>query len=213
MSYREYPPEEMQRRAVAFREDMQRRRSVREFSTRTVPRDIIEHCVLTAGSAPSGANQQPWHFVVVGDAAVKHRIREAAEEREYAFYHELAGDEWLAALSPLGTDPHKPFLETAPWLIAVFAQKYGVSPDGGKTHHYFVRESVGIAIGMLIAAVHNAGLASLPYTPSQASFLNDLLGRPDHERPIMILVVGYPARDAVVPNITRKGLSEIATFL
>lgn len=212
-TYREYPPEEMLRRAVEFREQMQRRRSVREFSGRMVEREIIEQCLLAAGSAPSGANMQPWHFVAVSDAAMKRRIREAAERGEYEFYHGLANDEWLAALSPLETDHHKPFLETAPWLIAVFAQNHGVTPDGGKVQHYFVRESVGIAIGMLITAVHNAGLAALPYTPSRAGFLNELLGRPDNERPVMILVVGYPAENVLVPDIHKKSLDEIATFL
>jgi nitroreductase len=209
----EYSPEEMLRLAVAFREQMQRRRSVREFSRREVAREVIEQCVLAAGSAPSGANRQPWHFVAVGDAAMKRRIREAAEQGEYEFYHGLANDEWLVALSPLGTDHHKPFLETAPWLIAVFAQRHGVAPDGGKVQHYFVRESVGIAIGMLITAVHHAGLVALPYTPSRSAFLNDLLGRPDNERPVLILVVGYPAEDARVPDIRKKPLDEIATFL
>jgi len=212
-SYREYPPEEMLRRAAAFREDMQRRRSVREFACRPVSREIIEHCVLAAGSAPSGANMQPWHFVAVGDAPLKRRIREAAERGEYAFYHGLAGDDWLAALSPLGTDYQKPFLEAAPWLIAVFAQKHGLSPDGRKVQHYYVRESVGIAIGMLITAVHHAGLAALPYTPSRAGFLNDLLGRPDSERPVMILAVGFPTENVLVPDIGRKPLGQIATFL
>lgn len=211
-SYREYPPEEMLRRATAFREQMQRRRSVREFSSRAVPREIIEQCVLAAGSAPSGANRQPWHFVAVSEASLKRKIREAAEQGEYAFYHGLAGDEWLAALSPLGTDHHKPFLETAPWLIAVFAQKHGLSPDGGKVQHYFVRESVGIALGMLITAVHHVGLVALPYTPSRSAFLNTLLGRPDHERPVLILVVGYPAENVLVPDIGRKTLDQIATF-
>lgn len=212
-SYREYPPEEMLRRAVAFCEHMQRRRSVREFSRRAVAREVIEQCVLAAGSAPSGANRQPWHFVAVGDATLKRRIRAAAEQGEYAFYHGLANDEWLAALSPLGTDHHKPFLETAPWLIVVFAQNHGIAPDGLKVQHYFVRESVGIAIGMLITAVHNAGLVALPYTPSRSAFLNGLLGRADNERPVMILVVGYPAENVRVPDIGKKPLDEIATFL
>jgi iodotyrosine deiodinase len=212
-SYRECPPEEMLRRAAVFCEQMQRRRSVREFSSRAVPREIIEQCILAAGSAPSGANRQPWHFAVVGDPTLKRQIREAAERGEYEFYHDLAAEEWLAALSPLGTDHHKPFLETAPWLIAVFAQKHGLSPDGGKVQHYFVRESVGIAIGILITAVHHAGLVALPYTPSRSAFLNTLLGRPDHERPVMILVVGYPAENTLVPDIRKKPLNEIATFL
>jgi len=212
-SYREHSPEETLRRAVAFREQMQRRRSVREFSGRAVAREVIEQCVRAAGSGPNGANRQPWHFVAVGDPSLKQRIRTAAERGEYEFYHGPANDEWLAALSPLGTDHHKPFLETAPWLIAVFAQKHGVAPDGDKVPHYFVRESVGIAVGILITAVHHAGLVALPYTPSRAGSLNDLLGRPDHERPVLILVVGYPAENALVPDINRKPLAEIATFL
>ena len=210
--YREYAPEEMRRRARAFADDLRRRRSIRQFSDRPVPREIIENCLRAAGSAPSGANMQPWHFVVVSDPEVKRRIRLAAEEEERTFYQERAPQEWLDALAPLGTDENKPFLETAPYLVAIFAQKYGVREDGSSYKVYYPQESVGIATGMLIAAVHNAGLASLTHTPSPMRFLNEILERPDNERPFLILVVGYPAEDAVVPDIGRKSLDEIASF-
>jgi nitroreductase len=212
-TYREYPVEEMRRRAGAFREEMQRRRTVRYFSSRPVPRDIIEECLLAAGSAPSGANLQPWHFVVVSDPAIKRQIREAAEKEEHEFYHQRAPQEWLEALAPLGTDEHKPYLETAPYLIVIFAQSYGVLPDGRKVKNYYVTESVGIATGMLITAIHHAGLVSLTHTPSPMGFLSRAVGRPENERPLMILVVGYPAEDCVVPEIGKKSLPEIATFV
>lgn len=212
-SYRQYPPEEMKQRAVSFRADMQRRRSVRSFSSRPVPREVIENCLLTAGSAPSGANMQPWHFVVVSNPAMKRQIREAAEKEEYEFYHEQAGQEWLGALLPLGTDYQKSFLEVAPYLIVIFAQNYSVLPDGRRVKHYYVRESVGIATGMLIAAIHNAGLVALPYTPSRMGFLSRVLRRTKNERPFLVLVVGYPAEGAVVPEIGKKSLEEIATFV
>lgn len=211
--YREYPQEEMRQRAASFRADMQRRRSVRSFSSRPVPREVIEDCLLSAGSAPSGANMQPWYFVVVSETAVKRRIREAAEKEEYKFYHEQAGEEWLDALSVLGTDNEKLFIETAPYLIAIFAQSYRVLPDGRKVKHYYVRESVGIATGMLITAIHHAGLVALPYTPSRAGFLNRILGRPKNERPFLVLVVGFPAERAMVPEIGKKSLDEITTFV
>jgi iodotyrosine deiodinase len=189
------------------------RRTVRHFSDRPVAREVIDQCLLTAGGAPSGANLQPWHFVVVGDPAVKRRIREAAEEEEREFYAHRAPQEWLDALAPLGTDANKPFLETAAYLIAIFAQSYGVLPDGRKVKNYYVQESVGIATGMLITAVHLAGLASLTHTPSPMRFLNAILNRPANEKPFLLLVVGHPAADAMVPDITKKPLSEIATFL
>jgi iodotyrosine deiodinase len=211
--FREYPAEEMQRRAQAFRADMQRRRTVRHFSDRAVPREIIEECLRTAGTAPSGANMQPWHFVVVADPEVKLRIRAGAEEEEREFYSERAPQEWLDALAPLGTDENKPFLETAPYLIAIFVQRYSVRPDGEKLKHYYAQESVGIATGLLIAAIHNAGLVSLTHTPSPMGFLNEILDRPGRERPFLLLVVGYPADDAVVPDIGRKELDEIASFV
>ena len=168
---------------------------------------------MAAGTAPSGANLQPWHFVVVSDPAIKRRIRTAAEKEEYDFYHGRAPQEWLDALAPLGTDDQKPYLETAPFLIAVFAQSYGSLPDGRKVKHYYVSESVGIATGILITAVHHAGLVSLTHTPSPMGFLNEILDRPNHEKPFLLLIVGYPANDAVVPEITKRPLSEIATFL
>ncbi|MHC4518805.1 MAG: nitroreductase family protein [Planctomycetota bacterium] len=211
-SYEEYSSEEMERRAKSFRLGMQRRRSVREFARRSVSKAVIAECLGAAGAAPSGANMQPWHFVVVGQADVKRQIRQAAEAEEYAFYHQRAGAEWLEALSDLGTDQQKPFLEVAPYLIVVFAQTYGVSEDGRKIKHYFVRESVGIATGLLITALHNAGLAMVPYTPSRPGFLNRILKRPENERPFLVLVVGYPAEGAVVPNLQRKTFDEIVTF-
>jgi len=211
--YREYPIEEMKRRAADFYADMRRRRTVRQFSDRPVPREIIEDCLRAAGTAPSGANLQPWHFVVVSDPSIKKQIREAAEEEERAFYRERAPQEWLQALAPLGTDEHKPFLETAPYLIVVFLQNYGFTPEGHKIKHYYAMESVGIATGMLIAAVHNTGLASLTHTPSPMGFLGNILNRPPNERAFLILVVGYPAEDAEVPVITKKSLDEMATFV
>lgn len=210
--YREYPPDEMARRAAAFHADLRRRRTVRDFSNRAVPREVIEDCLRAAGTAPSGANLQPWHFVVVSDAELKGRIRVAAEDEEREFYHRRAPQEWLAALAPLGTDEHKPFLETAPYLIAVFAQSHGRLDDGRTVKHYYAQESVGIATGYLIAALHHAGLATLTHTPSPMGFLNELLGRPVNERPFLLLVVGYPAEGATVPRITKKRLDEIATF-
>ncbi len=211
--YREYPIDEMQQRAADFYADMRRRRTVRDFSERPVPREIIENCLLAAGTAPNGANQQPWHFTVVSDPAIKKQIREAAEEEEKAFYSGRAGEEWLNALSHLGTDWEKPFLETAPYLIVIFAQTYGLNADGKKTKHYYVTESVGIATGVLITAIHHAGLVSLTHTPSPMSFLRQLLNRPANERPFLILVVGYPAQDVQVPVISKKSLDEIATFV
>ncbi len=211
--YREYPPAEMQQRAAEFYTDMQRRRTVRDFSDRPVPRDLIENCLLAAGTAPSGANMQPWHFVVVTDPAVKRQIREAAETEEREFYSGRASEEWLEALAPLGTDAHKPFLEIAPYLIVIFAQNYGLDAAGRKVKHYYVSESVGIATGMLITAVHRAGLVSLTHTPSPMNFLGEILHRPANERAYLILVVGYPAEEAHVPAITKKSLAQIATFV
>jgi iodotyrosine deiodinase len=211
--YREYSTQEMKRRAAEFHAEIRRRRTVRDFSDRHVPREIIESCLLAAGTAPSGANLQPWHFVVVSDPALKKKIRDAAEKEEYEFYHGKAPKEWLDALAPLGTNEHKPFLENAPYLIVIFAQSYGVCPDGRKVKHYYAQESVGIATGIMITAIHHAGLASLTHTPSPMGFLNELLGRPPQERPFLILVVGFPAPDASVPAITKRSLDEIATFL
>ena len=212
--YREYPEDEMAARAREFHAELARRRTVRDFSSRPVPRAIIGDCLRAATTAPSGANLQPWHFVVVGDPATKRRIREAAEEEERHFYRHRAPREWLDALAPLGTDERKPFLETAPWLIAVFAQKYGRLDDGRKVKHYYPTESVGLATGMLITALHHAGLATLTHTPSPMKFLNEILGRPKGaERPFLLLVVGYPAEDATVPDIGRKPLADVVTYV
>jgi len=211
--YREYSPEEMALRASELLSEMQRRRSVRQFSDRPVPLEVIISCVMTAGSAPSGANLQPWHFVVITDPEVKHQIRVAAEREEYEFYHHRAPKAWLEALAPLGTDEHKPYLETAPFLIAIFSQSYGVGSEGRRVKHYYAKESVGIATGFLIAALHHVGLVCLTHTPSPMGFLNEVLNRPAQEKPFLLLVVGYPAEDAVVPNIGRKSLQEIASFV
>jgi len=212
-SYREYPVDVMRARAREFYDELSRRRTVRDFSMRPVPREIIEDCIMAAGTAPNGANRQPWHFVVVSDPAVKTTMREAAEEEERTFYQERAPAEWLEALRHLGTDENKPFLETAPYLIVVMAESYALGDDGAKLKNYYVQESVGIATGMLITAIHNAGLASLTHTPSPMGFLNDILGRPTNERAFLILVVGYPEDDATVPDIEKKPLEEIASFV
>lgn len=201
-------------RATQFAAHVARRRTVRDFAPDDVPRSVIERCLAAAGTAPSGAHQQPWHFVAIGrDPALRQRIRAAAEEEEREFYETRAPQAWLDALAPLGTDAQKPFLEVAPWLIAIFVRAHGVAPDGGVVKHYYATESVGIATGILITAVHDAGLASLTHTPSPMGFLNTLLGRPASERPFLLLVVGYPAVDAQVPDITRQPLDVIATFL
>lgn len=211
--YREYPIEEMRERLNEFYENIDRRRTVREFSDRAVPRDIIETALKVANTAPSGANLQPWHFVVVSGADTKKRIREAAEIEEREFYEHRASEEWLEALEPLGTDDQKPFLETAPYLIAVFLQKFGELPDGRKVKHYYPTESTGLATGMLIIALHQAGLATLTHTPSPMKFMNEILGRPKSERPFLLLVAGYPADDAEVPDIQRKDLQDFASFI
>lgn len=211
VTYEEYPPEEMVARSQAFAAMMQRRRTVRQFSDRPVPRAVLDACLEAAGTAPSGANLQPWHFVAIADPALKREIRAAAEAEEVRFYR-TAPAEWLAALAPLGTDEHKPYLETAPYLIVVFAQRHGTSPTGARVPHYYVLESVGIATGILITALHQAGLVTLTHTPNPMNFLNRLLGRPAAERPVMILVTGFPAADAVVPRIARKPLPQIVTY-
>src|SRR5215208_5041407 len=212
-SYTEYPVEDMKRRAAEFREHMQRRRTVRDFSGRPVPRAVIEECLLAAGTAPNGANLQPWQFVVVSDPKVKHEIRVAAEQEEEEFYHRRAPQEWLDALSAIGTDERKPFLETAPYLIVIFGKNHSHLPDGRRVKNYYVNESVGIATGFLITAIHTAGPASLTHTPSPMGFLNNILDIPPSEKPFLILVVGYPAEDAQVPNIEKKSLDAIATFI
>jgi len=212
--YVEYPPDEMLARARGFADEMQRRRTVRDFSDRPVPRALIEDCLRAAGSAPSGANQQPWHFVAISDAQLKQRIRAAAEVEEREFYAHRAPPEWLEVLRPLGTDENKPFLEAAAWLIAVFIRRFERRADGTKRKHYYTDESVGLATGLLLAAIHLAGLVSLTHTPSPMKFLNEILGRPrDIERPFLLLVVGYPAKDAMVPDINRKPFGEIASFV
>ncbi len=211
--YKEYPEDEMKVRARDFHEEMKRRRTVRFFSERAVPPEVIEDCIRAAGTAPSGANMQPWRFVVVSDPGLKTRVREAAEEEEHEFYANRATPEWLEALKPLGTDEHKPYLETAPYLIVVFRESYGLLPDGAKVKHYYSSESVGIATGFLLSALHHAGVATLTHTPSPMNFLNDILGRPENEKPFLIVVAGFPAKDAVVPDIHRKDLKDIAVFL
>jgi len=212
-TYKEYPIEEMRDRLAEFYADVDRRRTVREFSDRPVPIDIIEQALRAAGTAPSGANLQPWHFVVISGAETKKKIREAAEVEEREFYQHRASPEWLAALEPLGTDDDKPFLETAPYLIAVFLQKFGELPDGRKVKHYYPVESTGLASGLLITALHRAGLSCLTHTPSPMKFLNEILGRPKSERPFLLLVTGYPAPGVQVPDIERKPLEEFVSFV
>ncbi|WP_163847541.1 nitroreductase family protein [Pseudooceanicola aestuarii] len=193
---------------------MRTRHSVRDFSDRPVPREIIADCVQTAGLAPSGANHQPWHFSAISDPAMKARIRAAAEAEEEKFYAGGAGDEWLAALEPIGTGASKPHLDIAPWLIVVFAQRYGLTAEGERYKHYYVPESVGIATGFLIGALHNAGLSCLTHTPNPMKFLTDLCGRPEQEKPVMILAVGHPAADATIPAVAKikKPLDQILTL-
>ena len=212
LEYKEYPGEEVQQRALEYYENMKRRRTVRDFSVQNVPLDIIHNCIRTADTAPNAANQHPWHFVVVSDPEIKHQIRKAAEKEEKDFYKSRASNEWLEVLAPLGTDEHKPFLETAPYLIAIFAKVHGIDEQGKRFKHYYVNESVGIATGLLISAIHHAGLASLTHTPSPMRFLNKILQRPEQERPFLLLVVGYPEKNATVPDIQRKSLLEISTY-
>lgn len=211
-TYREYPVDEMEKRSADLLEEMRRRRTVRHFSDRPVPRSVIENCLLAAGTAPSGANLQPWHFVVVTDAEVKRQIRIGAEKEEKEFYERRAPEIFKETLKPYGVNQYKPFLENAGLLIAIFVQTHRLTPEGEKIKNYYVYESVGIATGMLITALHHAGLASLTHTPSPMGFLNEILGRPTHEHPFLLLVVGYPAEDAVVPVIDKKTLGEIASF-
>lgn len=210
--YPRYSEDEMRSRAEALHDILNMRRTVRDFSDAPVPREVIESCIKTASTAPSGANQQPWHFAVVGDPKIKRQIREAAEAEERAFYEHRASDEWLDALSHLGTDAEKPFLETAPYLIVVFALVNRTDEKGERTKHYYPYESTGLATGFLINALHNVGLASLTHTPNPMKFLNEVLGRPSNERPFLILVTGYPAEDVTVPDIERRSLEEICTF-
>jgi nitroreductase len=213
LEYQELDEEEMLARSSEFLERMEQRRSVRQFSSRSVPWEIIENCLRAAATAPSGANMQPWHYVVVRDSELKHRIRIAAEEEEREFYANRAPQEWLDALAPLGTDADKPFLESAPYLIVIFAKSYTINSQGKKVKNYYVSESVGIATGILITALHQSGLATLTHTPSPMRFLNQILNRPQNEHPFLILVVGYPAEDAEVPKINKKPFNEINTLI
>ena len=207
----DYSSQEMELQSKTFLNSLLRRRTIRNFSDKPIEREVIKNCIKTAGTAPSGANMQPWHFVLISDPKIKKQIRVAAEKEEKEFYEKRAPKEWLEALAPLGTDNIKPYLETAPYLIAIFMQRYGKLPDGRQVKHYYGLESVGIATGMLITAIHNAGLASLTHTPSPMGFLNEILDRPKNERPFLLLVVGHPAEDARVPDIKRKDISEIMT--
>jgi len=208
-TYRRYAPAEMAARGAAFYADIKRRRTVRDFSPEPIPRAVVEDAIRAAGTAPSGANQQPWFFAATEDPAIKSRIRRAAEAEEREFYARRASDEWLAALAPLGTDADKPFLETAPVLVAVFQQSWGTGPNGEKIKHYYAPDSVGIATGFLIAALHHAGIATLTHTPSPMGFLNEIFGRPANEKPFVLLVLGYPAAGATVPDIEKKPLPDI----
>ena len=213
VNYKEYSPEEMVRRSKDFYEDIKQRRTVRHFSNKSVPEEVIKNCLRAAGTAPSGANLQPWQFVVVSDIKIKKEIRLGAEKEEKEFYSKRAPKEWLDALKPLGTNEIKTFLEEAPYLIAIFSKSYDVLPNGEKIKQYYPLESVGIACGILIAAIHNAGLVSLTHTPSPMDFLNEILDRPKNERPFLLLVIGYPAKDAKVPDIKKKNLKEIVSFI
>ena len=206
------PEVEMRTRAEAFYQLMDQRRSVRFFSDQPVPRTLLEYAIRTAGTAPSGAHRQPWHFVAVDDLALKKQIRIAAEEEEYESYNGRMSDEWLEALAPLGTDWRKPFLEIAPWIVVCFAESYGLKEDGTKTKNFYVQESCGLACGLFIAAIHNMGLVTLTHTPSPMGFLNEILGRPKNERPFILFPVGYPAEDATVPDLQRKPLVEIVQW-
>lgn len=208
-----YTEKEMLRRSKEFYEFLNKRRTVRLFSDKDIPEEIIRNCLLAAGTSPSGANKQPWHFAVVRDKEIKRELRIAAEKEEKEFYKNRATQEWLNDLVPLGTDEKKPFLETAPYLIVIFSKSYETGSDGSNSKNYYAAESTGIACGMLITAVHNAGLASLTHTPSPMNFLNGILNRPSNERPFLILVVGYPAENARVPDIKRKSLEEISSFI
>lgn len=211
--YKEYTPDEMFDRSYSLLKDILRRRTVRDYSDKQVPKEIIDNCLAVANSAPSGANKQPWHFVVVNNPLIKKKIRVAAEEEELEFYSSRAPQEWLDALAPLGTDSNKPFLETAPYLIVIFSKSLDILPDGTKLKTYYAVESTGIAAGFLISAIHTTGLVCLTHTPSPMKFLNDICGRPQNEKPFLVLVVGYPAENAKVPDIVKRGLNEVTTYL
>ena len=207
----EYSSKEMHLRSRIFFDNMSNRRTIRDFSDKPIDKKIMKNCIKAASSAPSGANMQPWHFVLISDPVIKKKIRISAEKEEKEFYETRAPKEWLEALDPLGTDAKKKYLETAPWLIAIFMQRYGKLANGPKVKHYYGLESVGIATGILITAIHNSGLASLTHTPSPMGFLNKILKRPENERPFLLLVVGHPAEGTKVPDIARKPLSKILT--
>ncbi|WP_372771011.1 nitroreductase family protein [Pseudoalteromonas sp.] len=212
----EYPQDEMLQKAQMFLDTSKRRHSIRSFSDKPVPKKIIETCIKAAATAPSGANHQPWHFVAINSLDVKKKIREAAEDLERSFYQGRAGEEWLDALKPLGTDDQKPYLEHAPWLIAIFSQKKGGIHSEDKNTNYYVHESVGIATGFLIQALHHSGLVTLTHTPKPMSFLTDICGRDkDNERPYMLIIVGYPADDATVPEhaLVKKDITQVSSFL
>jgi nitroreductase len=212
-NYTQYSESEMVKKSREFYEYIRNRRTVRDFSDKPIPKEVIENCLKAAGTAPSGANLQPWHFVVISNPETKKKIRIAAEEEEKEFYTNRAPKEWLEALEPLGTDEHKPFLETAPYLIAIFYKSYDLLPDGKQIKQYYAMESTGIATGILITAIHNAGLASLTHTPSPMNFLNEILDRPKNERPFLLLVVGYPAEKAMVPDIKKKNLQQVSSYI
>lgn len=212
LDFRRLPPDDSLRRARSFYQEMRRRRTTRHFSAEPVPRALIEYAIRTAATAPSGAHQQPWTFVAVSDASIKGRIREAAEEEERRFYAERATPEWLEALARLGTDEHKPHLERAPWLVVLFRQSWGRAADGGRRAHYYTHESCGIAAGFFIAAVHRMGLVTLTHTPSPMGFLGEILERPENEKAMLVMPVGYPAADARVPDLDRKPLDEVSVW-
>lgn len=211
--YKSLPETEMIERSKEFYNEIRKRRTVREFSDSMVPSEVIKNCIKAAGTAPNGANLQPWHFVVVTDKRIKQKIRIAAEEEEKEFYNKRATKEWLEVLEPLGTDEHKQFLETAPYLIVIFSKSYDLRPDGKKVKQYYSIESTGIAAGILITALHHSGLVTLTHTPSPMGFLNEILKRPVNEKPFLILVAGYPADGVRVPDIKKKSLDEITSFM
>lgn len=213
LAFEEHAPEEMAKRARLFRQSLQGRRTIRDFASREIPEGILEDCLAAAHSAPSGANLQPWHFAVVRNPATKRRIREAAEDEEHTFYQERAPEEWLEALKPFGTDWRKPFLETAPWLVVVFEQRFGINQDGSRRHNFYVKESVGLACGIFVATLHRLGLATLTHTPSPMAFLTEVLDRPSNERPFILFPVGYPAPTCLVPNLIRKPLDEVMVVI
>ncbi len=213
LEYNKFSENEMLSKSQEFLNNISNRRSVREFSNENVPRVIIENCIKSAGTAPSGANLQPWHFVSINDVDTKKKIREKAEIEEHEFYNHRAPQDWLEAVEPFGTEAEKPFLENAPWLISIFVQKYGIEKSGAKLKHYYAMESVGIATGILINALHCSGLSTLTHTPSPMHFLNEILDRPDNEKPFLLLVVGYPKEHIQIPNIQKKSFSKIATFI